>query len=74
MADYFGLPPIVSLILLIFPFCAWFCGLLTRINDKHFVAAIIRFFFGFWIIWVLDVIFTIMNGCNGVQVARLIKM
>ena len=72
MADYFGLPPIVSLILLIIPFTAWFCGMVTRINDKHFVAAIGRFFFG-WIMWIFDIIFTIMNGCN-VTVARLLKM
>ena len=73
MGDYFNLDPIVSLILLIIPFTAWFCGVLTRLQDKCYVAAIIRIFFGFWLIWIVEIILTIMNGCQ-VQVWRLLKM
>ena len=73
MADYFGINPLISLILLILPFTAWICGIITRINDKHYVAAVIRFFFGFWILWIIDIIFTVVNNCN-VNVARLLKI
>ena len=34
MGDYFGIDPIVSLILLIIPFTAWICGVITRLQDK----------------------------------------
>ena len=73
MGDYFGLDPIVSLILLIIPFTAWLFGLLTRAKDGHYVAAILRFFFGFWLIWVVEIILTIMNGCK-VQVLRVLNV
>ena len=73
MADYFGLDPIISLILLIIPFTSWFCGVITRLQDKCYVAAIIRIFgFGF-IIWIVEIVLTIMNGCK-VTVWRLIKV
>ena len=72
-SDYFGLPDIVSLILLIIPFTAWVCGLVTRIIDKCFVAAIIRFFAFGLIIWVVELVLCIMNGCK-VQVWRLINV
>ena len=73
MADYFGLDPIISLILLIIPFTNWFCGIITRLQDKCYVAAIIRIFLTFPFIWVADIIFTILNGCK-VTVWRLIKV
>ena len=73
MGDYFGLDRIVSLILLIIPFTCWFCGILTRLQDRHYVAAILRFFFGAWLLWVIEIILCIMNGCN-VTVLRLIKV
>ena len=59
--DYFGLDWIVSLILAIIPITSWVCGILTRFQDKHYVAAIIRIFFGFNIIWILDLIFMILE-------------
>ena len=71
--DYFGLPAIVSLILLIIPFTAWLCGIITRIIDKCLVAAIIRFFFFGFIIWVVEIVLCIMNGCK-VNVWRLINV
>lgn len=59
--DYFGLEPIVSLILAIFPFTSWILGAITRFQEGKYVATIIRLFFGFNIIWVLDLIFMILN-------------
>ena len=64
MGDYFNLPPIVSVILLIFPFTAWLMGLATRLSQGRFVAAILRFFFGCWLLWVIEIVLTIMNNCQ----------
>ena len=72
MGDYFGLDPIISLILLIIPFTCWLCDIITRLQDRCYVAAILRFFFGCWILWVIEIILCIMNGCK-VQVWRLLK-
>ena len=58
--DYFGLDWIVSLILAIIPFTSWICGIITRFQEGKIVAGIVRIFFG-WIIWILDLIFMIMN-------------
>ncbi|MBO4666502.1 MAG: hypothetical protein J5666_00035 [Bacilli bacterium] len=59
--DYFGLDYIVSLILAIIPITAWVCGIITRIQEGKIVAAIIRIFLGGWIVWILDLIFMILN-------------
>ncbi len=59
--DYFGLDRLVSLILAIIPITSWVCGILTRFQDGHIVAAIIRIFFGFNIIWILDLVFMILE-------------
>ena len=59
--DYFGLDYIVSLILAIIPPTSWVCGIITRIQDGKIVAAIIRIFFGFNIIWICDLIFMLLN-------------
>ena len=60
-SDYFGLDYLVSVILAIIPFTSWICGILTRVQDGKIVAAIIRIFFGFNIIWILDIICMIVN-------------
>ena len=73
MGDYFGLDRWISIILLIIPFTCWWCGLITRIKDGHYVAAVIRIFFGCEILWIIEIILTIINGCN-VTVWRLIKV
>ena len=73
MGDYFNLPPIVSVILLIIPFTAWIMGLATRLSQGRFVAAILRFFFGGWLIWIIEIVLTIMNKCN-VQLLDVIKV
>ena len=72
MGDYLGLPNLLSLILLIFPFTAWLFGVLQRCKDGHIIAAIIRLFGGFTIIWVLDIVMTLLNGCT-VSILRLLK-
>ena len=64
MGDYFNLDRIISLILLIFPFTAWIFGLATRLSQRKYVAAILRLFFGFWLIWIIEIVLTIGNGCN----------
>ena len=68
--DYFGLERIVSLILAIIPFTAWICGIITRFQEKKYVAAIIRIFLGGWILWILDLIFMIKDE----EIFRLLDM
>jgi hypothetical protein len=58
--DYFGLDYIVSLILAIIPFTAWFCGVVTRFKEGAIIAGIVRIFGG-WLIWVLDLICMVLN-------------
>lgn len=59
--DYFGLDWIVSLILAIIPFTSWICGALTRLQEGKIVAAIIRIFVGWNIIYIADLICMILN-------------
>ena len=59
--DYFGLDWIVSLILAIIPVTSWLCGAITRFQEGKLVAGIIRLVFGFTIVWILDLVFMIMN-------------
>lgn len=59
--DYFGLEWIVSLILAIIPVTSWICGAVTRFQEGKIVAGLIRLIFGFTIVWILDLIFMIMN-------------
>ena len=59
--DYFGLEWIVSLILAIIPVTSWICGAITRFQEGKIVAFLIRLIFGFNIVWLLDLIFMIMN-------------
>ncbi len=60
-SDYFGLSYIVSVILAIIPFTSWICGILTRLQEGKIVAAIIRIFFGFNIIWICDLVLMILQ-------------
>ena len=60
-SDYFGLSYIVSLILAIIPITAWICGVVTRFMEGKIVAGIIRIFLGGWILWILDLIWMIVN-------------
>ena len=60
---YLSIDPIISIILLIFFPTAWILGAVTRLNEKKYVAAIIRIFFGY-LIWIADIIVTILNKCD----------
>ena len=73
MGDYFDMDPIISLILLIIPITCWFCGVITRLKQKRYVAAILRFFFGGWLLWVIEIVLTVLNGCK-VQLLDIIKV
>lgn len=59
--DYFGLSWLVSLILAIIPVTSWLCGAITRLTEGKIVAFVIRLVFGFTIVWILDLIFMILN-------------
>ena len=63
--DYFGLSRLISLILVIIPITAWFCGVVTRFQEKKYVAGIIRIFGGL-VIWILDIfcMFTKKSICR----------
>lgn len=68
--DYFGLEWIVSLILAIIPVTSWICGAITRFQEGKYVAALIRLIFGFTIVWILDLIFMIMDK----KICRLLNV
>ena len=59
--DYFGLSWIVSLILAIIPITSWFCGAITRLQEGKIVAFILRLLLGWGIIWLLDLVFMILQ-------------
>ena len=59
--DYFGLSYIVSVIFAIIPVTSWVLGWLTRFSEGKIVAGIIRLIFGWNIIWILDIIFMILQ-------------
>ena len=67
--DYFGLSYPLSLLLAIFPLTSWIFGAITRFNEGCLVAAVVRFFFGFSVIWVLDIVFMVFDG----NIFRLLK-
>lgn len=60
-SDYFGLSYLVSVILAIIPITALICGVITRISEGKIVAGILRLLLGWNIIWLLDLIFMIVN-------------
>lgn len=60
-SDYFGLSWIVSLILAIIPVTSWICGAITRFSEGKIVAGLIRLIFGFNIVWILDLVFMILQ-------------
>ncbi len=68
--DYFGLSRLLSLILVIIPVTSWICGFITRFQEGKLVAGIIRLIFGFTIVWILDIIFMVMNK----RICRLLNI
>ena len=69
-SDYFGLSWIVSLILAIIPFTSWICGAVVRLQEKKYVAGILRLLLGWGIIWILDLVFMIKDK----KICRLLDM
>lgn len=67
--DYFGLGRVLSIILAIIPVTSLILGIVTRFQEKKFVAAILRLVLGWNIIWVLDLILMIFTG----KILRLIN-
>ncbi len=59
--DYFGLSWLVSVILAIIPVTSLICGVLTRLQEGKIVAALLRILLGWNIIYILDIIFIILN-------------
>lgn len=60
--DYFNLSWLVSLILAIIPVTSWIFGVVTRFTEGKLIAALIRLFGGFTVIWVLDVLCMFFKG------------
>ena len=71
--DYFGIHRIVSLVLLIFPLTACVLGVATRLSEKKYVAAVVRILIGWIILWICDIINSVINGCR-VKVCRFINI
>ena len=67
--DYFGLGRLLSIILAIIPVTSLILGIVTRFQEKKFVAAILRLVLGWNIIWALDLILMIFTG----KILRLIN-
>ena len=67
--DYFGLGRLLSIILAIIPVTSLILGIVTRFQEKKYVAAILRLVLGWNIIWVLDLILMIFTG----KILRLIN-
>ena len=59
--DYLGLDKLPSLILAIIPITSFVLGVATRFLEKHYIAALIRLFVGWNIIWILDIISMVRN-------------
>ena len=60
-SDYFGLSYIVSLILAIIPVTSWLLGAVTRFTEGKIVAGILRLVLGWNVIWILDIVFMVLN-------------
>ena len=69
-ADYLGLDKTLSLILAILPPTAWVLGMIVRFEEKHYLATVLRFFFGWNIVWILDLVFMIKEK----HILRLLEM
>lgn len=59
--DYFGFGWLISVIFAIIPITSWLFGIVTRLKEGALIAAIIRIFFGFNIIWILDLLCMIFS-------------
>lgn len=58
--DYFGLPWLVSLILCFF--LGPIMGILARFSEGKIVAGLLRLFFGWNLVWLIDFILILFTG------------
>ena len=58
--DYFGITWIVSVILCFF--LGPIMGIITRFSEGKIVAGILRFFFGWNIVWLIDFLLILFTG------------
>ena len=56
-----GLGYIVSLILAIIPVTSFLLGAVTRFTEGKIVAGILRLVLGWNVIWILDIVFMVLN-------------
>ncbi len=66
--DYFGLPRIVSVILALF--LGPIMGILARFSEGKIIAGILRLFFGWNLVWLLDFILVLFTG----KILRVINL
>ena len=59
--DYFGFGRVASIIFAIIPVTSWLFGVITRFQEKKYVAAVLRLLLGWNIIYILDLIFMILS-------------
>lgn len=67
--DYFNFGRGLSIVFAIIPITSFLFGVVTRFKEKKYVAAILRLFTGWNIIYLLDLIFIISKG----KITRLIN-
>jgi len=60
--DYFGLGRVVSIILAIIPVTSLILGVVTRFKEGKIVAGLLRILLGWNIVYILDIVFMILNG------------
>lgn len=58
--DYFGLPWLVSVILCIF--LGPLMGIIARFSEGKIVAGLLRLFFGWNIVWLIDLLLILFTG------------
>lgn len=66
--DYFGLPRLVSVILALF--LGPIMGILARFSEGKIIAGILRLFFGWNLVWLLDFILVLFTG----KILRVINL
>jgi len=58
--DYFGLGRVVSIILCLF--LGPIMGIIARFSEKKILAGVLRIFFGWNLVWLIDLILMIVKG------------
>ena len=58
--DYFGLGRVVSIILCLF--LGPIMGIIARFSEKKYLAGVLRIFFGWNLVWLIDFILMLVKG------------